>query len=207
MNKATLVFGLSKLNSTQLIARSTFVKERMTDNPAFADPTPALNVLGDAIDALSKAIVDALDGGVTATAIKNKRHQELLLLLKQLGGHVSSVAEGNALAILSSGFSVRRKGTPAPEPAAPRDLRATISDHSGRMYLNWAPVTTALTYHVEGNSNDPSVEADWKLVGVSTRARYVVNGLPAKTTCHFRVAGIGTAGKGPWSQVASSLVK
>ncbi len=207
MSRSVLVVGTSKLSSPQLITKANFVKERMTNNPAFANPTPSLTELSDAIDALGNAVVGALDGGITATAIKNKRHAELRMLLNQLGGHVSSLAAGNGLVMLGAGFGERRNGTPAPEPAAPRDLRATISDHSGRVDLSWSPVIPALTYHLQVNSTDPSVEADWTLVGVSTRARYAVNGLPTRTTCHFRVAGIGTAGKGPWSQVASSLVK
>ena len=135
-------------------------------------------------------------GARPGTAIKHKCHKDLRLLLKQLGGYVSSIAEGNELAILSSGFGVRRNGTPAPEPAAPRDLRALISEHSGRVDLNWAPEAPAVSYHVQVNINDLAVETDWKLVGVSTRARFAVKGLPSKTTCHFRVAAIGTAGIG-----------
>lgn len=207
MSKAVLVVGVAKSNPSRLIEQATFVVERMTDNPAFPDPQPKLSDVSAAIAVLSAAQVAALDGGVTATAIRNSHASDLRLLMKQLGGYVSSVAGGNALAILSSGFPVRRNGTPAPEPGSPKDLRASISEHKGRADLRWLPAPPAVTYHIEHSSTDPEVEGNWKLVDVSTRARIAVRGLPSGQVAYFRVAGIGSAGKGPWSQVASTLVK
>jgi hypothetical protein len=195
------------LNSLQLIARATFVVESMTDNPAFPDPTPNLSAVSAAITALSDAQVAALDGGRTATALRNSRAADLRLLMKQLGGHVSSVAEGDELTIRSSGMGVRRPGEPAPEPDSPKDLRARISEHKGRVDLRWQPVPSAVTYHIEHSSTDPEVEANWKLVEVSTRSRMAVKNLPSGQVSYFRVAGFGTAGMGPWSQVSSTLVK
>jgi hypothetical protein len=195
------------LNSSQLIAKATSVVESMTDNPAFPDPTPKLSDVSAAITALSVAQVAALDGGRNATALRNSRAADLRLLMNQLGGYVSSVAEGDELAIRSSGLGVRRNGAPAPEPESPKDLRARISEHKGRVDLRWQAVLAAVTYHIEHSSTDPEVEANWKLVEVSTRSRIAVKGLPSGQVSYFRVAGIGTAGMGPWSQVSSTLVK
>lgn len=199
--------GLSNLNSTQLLAKASFIVERMTGNPAFPDPTPSLTVIADAIAALQEAYVAALDKGVLALATRRMRHTELRLLLNQLAGYVSSVAGGNELAILSSGFQVVRRGTPAAEPAMPVDVRATISDHAGRASLSWKPVDAALAYQVQWTSGDPGGEEGWNMVAWSTRSSRTVNGLPSGKVAHFRVAAYGTAGVGPWSQVASTLVK
>jgi len=204
---AYLIRQTSNLTSPQLLSKAAFIVERMTGNPAFPDPTPKLDDVNNAIVALQNSMVGALDGGKTATATRHIHHRALRLLLNQLGGYVSSVAEGNELAILSSGYGVWRRGTPAPEPVSPTDLRARISDHAGRVDLGWTPVKPAVTYHIQHTNDDPAVESNWKLVGVSTRSRYSVKGLPSGATAHFRVAGIGTAGVGPWSQVASTLVR
>ena len=199
--------GLSNLNSTQLVAKTSFIVERMTGNPAFPDPTPSLASVTDAIAALQVASVEALDKGVLAIATRRKREQELRLLMAQLAGYVSSVAAGNELAILSSGFEVVRRGSPAPEPAMPVDVRASISDHVGRAVLSWKPVDMALAYQVQWTAGDPASEEGWHMLALSTRASRKLNGLPSGKVAHFRVAAYGTAGMGPWSQVASTLVK
>lgn len=204
---STIVKGTSKLTSAELAAKADFVVGRMTDNPAFPDAAPFLTAITAATVALREAMVGALDGGKTATAIKHARHKELRLQVNQLAGHVASVAEGNELAILSAGFGVRRPSTPLPEPSMPTDLRAYISDHTGRVDLAWSPVEPAVTYHIQWTPGDPSDEKSWQLVAVSTRASAKVTGLPSGKVSHFRVAGIGTKGIGPWSQVASTLVK
>jgi hypothetical protein len=204
---STLIKGTSKLTSAQLAAKAEFIVERMSDNPAFPDPVPALETITDGVNALRKSMADALDGGRTATALKNARHKELRLLVNQLAGHVASVAEGNELAILSSGFSVRKPGKPAPEPAMPRGLQVFYSDHTGRVDLAWDPVYPAVTYHIQWTATDPTDEKGWQLATVSTRSSVKVMGLPSGQVSHFRVAGIGTKGMGPWSQVASTWVK
>jgi hypothetical protein len=187
--------------------RSEFIVERMSGNAAFPNPVPALGAITDSVQALRKAIADALDGGKTATAVKNARHKELRLLVNQLAGHVASVAEGNELAILSAGFGVRKPGKPVPEPAMPTGLQVYISAHTGRVDLAWDPVYPAVTYHIQWTAGDPTNEKAWELVAVSTRSSAKVTGLPSGQLSHFRVAGIGTKGMGPWSQVASTLVK
>jgi len=202
-----LIKGTSKLTSAELAAKADFIVERMTGNAAFPDAASLLTVITAATATLRAAMRDALDGGRTATAIKYARHKELRLLLNQLAGHVASVAEGNELAILSAGFGVRKPGKPAPEPEMPADVRAYISDHTGRVDLTWAPVDPAVTYHIQWTAGDPSDEKAWQLVAVSTRSSAKVTGLPSGQVSYFRVAGIGTKGMGPWSQVASTLVK
>lgn len=202
-----LVKGTSRLNAIELAAKAEYIVERMTDNPAFPDPIPTLAEITLATGALRTAITNALDGGKTDYAIKRMRQKELRLLVNQLAGYVSSVAEGNELAILSSGFPVRKPGKPAPEPAMPMDVRAYISDHTGRVDLTWAAVNPAVTYHIQWTAGDPTDEKAWSLIAVSTRSSTKVTGLPSGQLSHFRVAGIGTKGMGPWSQVVSTLVR
>lgn len=203
---AILKKGLSRLNTTELLAKAGFIAERMTGNPAFPSPTPTLITVGEAITALQTAHVDSLEGGLTAIATRRVREAELRLLLNQVAGHVSSLAEGNELAILSSGFTVVRAGTPSPEPTSPVDVRVSISEHVGRADLRWSAVDVAVSYHTQWTS-DPTNEELWKLVAVSTRAQSKVTGLSSGRVAYFRIAAIGTAGMGPWSQVVSTLVK
>ncbi|HOP45112.1 MAG TPA: fibronectin type III domain-containing protein [Flavobacteriales bacterium] len=199
--------GLSRLGPTAMVAKARYIEQRMTGNPAFPDPAPSLADVGLAREALEAAITAAVDGGRTARAIRNARKDELKLLLDQLAGYVASRAEGNELAILSSGYEVRQTSAPLPEPKAPVDLRAELSAHPGRVDLTWAAPRGAVTYHVQVNRRSPDDQTAWELVGVSTKARFTVTGLESAKTHWFRVAAIGTSGMSPWSDVAHSLVR
>ncbi|MGV9011062.1 MAG: hypothetical protein ACOH13_00565 [Flavobacteriales bacterium] len=203
----TIAKNLNGLNATRLVDKSQFVEARIQDNPAFPTPNPTLVELATARAALQVAIIGAMDGGRTAVAIRRGREQDLRLLLNQLAGYVSSLAEGNALAILSSGFDVKRVPSPAGELRAPADLQASISPFVGRVDLRWKPVKHAVAYQVHLNRRDPVDEAAWQLAGVSTKAVFNVTGLATATLTWFRVNAIGTSGTGPLSEVAHSLAK
>lgn len=204
---ATIAKNINRLNATRLVDKSQFVEDRMTNNPAFPTPTPTLVEVIAARAALQAAITGAMDGGRTAVAIRRGREKDLRLLLNQLAGYVSSLAEGNALAILSSGFDVKRVPTPAGELLAPADLKAAISSFAGRVDLRWKTVKHAVAYQIHVNGMDPADEAAWQLAGVSTKTIFMVKGLGSATMTWFRVNAIGTSGTGPLSEVAHSLAK
>src|SRR5690606_38560313 len=190
---ATIKKDTSRLNATQLVDKSKFIEERMQGNLAFPEPMPALADITTARTALEVAITAAMDGGRTATAIRRARTRELTLLLGQLAGYVSSIAEGNALAILSSGFEVRRTPSPVGELPAPVGLEASISAFAGRVELRWGPVNHAVAYQVFKNSTDPADAAAWQLAGISTRSTFRADGLAPASTTWFRVSAVGTA--------------
>ena len=196
---------LSKLNAAQVVDKSKFIEARMKDNPVFPLPEPALVDIAAARANLEVAITAALDGGRTATAIRNARTKDLKLLLSQLAGYVASVAEGNALAILSSGFDVRRTPSPAGELVAPPDLKAVISAFPGRVDLSWKPLKDAVAYQIHLNRTDPADGSAWQSAGICTKAKFKVTGLASATTTWFRVSAVGTSGVGPVSEVAHSL--
>ena len=204
---ATLVKNIRGLNASQVVSKVHFIEGRMKDNPAFPVPAPSLADIALAREALEAAITAAKDGGRTATAIRRARQRELTLLLNQLGGYVSSIAEGNGLAILSSGFEVKRTGQPTGEPEPTRDLQAMISPYKGRVDLRWKPVKDAIAYHIHLSRTEPTDDSGWELAGVSTKASYKLTGLDSAKTYWFRVAAIGTSGMGPLGEMAHSLVR
>jgi len=202
-----IIKNLSRLRPNGLVDRARFHEQRMTGNAAFPDPVPSVAAIAAAREALETAITNAVDGGRTALAIRKARFSELKQLLDQLAGYVSSVAEGNELAILSSGFTVRQPNTPMPEPGTPKGLRAALTAHPGKVSLDWDPTRGAVTYHVQVNRVSPDDANAWELVGVTTRSRYSVSGLDAAKPSWFRVSAIGTAGTSAWSDPAQSMVR
>lgn len=199
--------NLSRLSSAQLVERARQHEQRMDGNAAFPTPTPTKAEIAEAREALEEAMTEAMEGGRTASAKKRLRHKALAMLLARLGDHVSSVADGNELAILSMGFEVRRTPQPAPEPAAPVGLLAEMNAHPGQALLRWTPERHALTYMVQVNRVSPDDANAWENLGVVTGARFRARGLASARVHWFRVAAIGTKGMGPWSDAAHTLIR
>lgn len=202
---AQLKKGLHRLNATKMVEKCRHIEEMMTGNVELATPVPALATITAAREALELAITLAMDGSRTAMAERRKRQRELKALLDMLAGYVTSVAEGDELIILSSGFEVRQRPTPVGELPQPVDLQARISDHRGRIDLTWETVRHARSYHVYHNASDPAQEESWKQIGVCGKARYSAIGLESAKVHWFRVVAFGTAGTSPISDVAHSL--
>ncbi|MCC7502486.1 MAG: fibronectin type III domain-containing protein [Flavobacteriales bacterium] len=200
-----IVIGVRGLNAAQLVDKARYVVDRMTGNAVYPDPTPKLSDVTIARQALESAITAAMDGGRTAIAIRRARQRDLKLLLEQLAGYVVSLAGDNDLAILSSGFGVKRTGRPVGEVPAPVNLQASMNPLKGRVDLRWNPVRHALTYTVYVNSTAPEQEAAWKQAGVSAKASFKVTGLESGKLHWFRVSAYATAGMGPLSDMAASL--
>ena len=206
-NTMLVTKGTSRLNAAQLAEKARFIEERVQDNPRFATPTPTLAAVTAAREALEAATIAAKDGGRTLIAIRRARQAELKLLLDQLAGYVASVAAGDAEAILSSGFAVKRSPSPVGELPAPVDLRAEITAFQGRIDLRWERVPGAAGYQVYQCDTEPTDKTTWRQVGITTKARFSVSGLVSAHTYWFRVAAIGAAGVGPLSEVAHSLCR
>jgi hypothetical protein len=200
-----LVLGVRGLNASQLVDKARSVVDRMTGNARFPDPIPKLSDVTLAQQALEAAITDAFDGGRTALATRRVRQRDLKLLMEKLGGHVVATVGDDEEAILSSGFTVRRKPSPVGEVAAPLALQATMHPLKGRVDLRWKSVRHALIYTVFVNSIAPDQEAGWQQLDTSSKASFTVTGLASGKVHWFRVCAHGTAGKGPFSEPAESL--
>ncbi|MEO7310394.1 MAG: fibronectin type III domain-containing protein [Chitinophagaceae bacterium] len=175
----------------------------LTGNPAFAAPKPTLAEVDAAVHALEAAYKEALDGGKSKKASMLEREDELDRLVSDLADYVQATAGGNAETIRSSGFDVRAAPTPVAELEHVSNLRATISQRNGEVMLDWKPLNGARTYVIEKSTDGSN---GWVVCGHSTRSHGVVTGLPSLTHSWFRVAGIGTTGQSPWSDIVKSLV-
>ena len=82
----------SKTDSKAVLSRGTAVHAGLTDNPAFTTPPPFvdLTVFKSALDALSAAIVDAMDGGKKAIADRDHKKEVVIRMLRQLAHYVEA---------------------------------------------------------------------------------------------------------------------
>jgi chitodextrinase len=76
----------------------------------------------------------------------------------------------------------------------------------GEIDLNWQPVRGAASYAiVRSTTGNVANAGDWAAAGTSTKSKASVSGLTSGTRYWFRVAAVGSAGQGPWSDPATAI--
>jgi hypothetical protein len=201
MNNVKL--GISGVSPDALVSKGRVLISKMTGNPTFPSPTPTLAELQTAVNELQDAISAAAFGDRQKISERNTKYDALYLLITRLGGYVSSVAAGNADAVLSSGFDVRRRNTPAQPVAPPIDVRASRTSVQGRVEVQWAPDRGARSYVVEMTTTDPAEgNTVWAPCGFTTRTKLYVDGLAIGKFYWFRVKAVGTRENSGFSDVA-----
>jgi len=197
--------GLSNITPSNLIVKAVFIIGKMTGNPLFATPAPALTVIQNKTDELTGAIADSESGDHAIVALKKKFYKELKALLTQLGAYVQSITNGDETNILSSGFQVVTPGGPVGPLEPVSGLSAKTSDFIGQIDLSWEKVDGKDLYVIEMNAGDPNNQELWKLKGFSTKTKFSAKNLQTGATYWFRVAAVGAAGIGPYSDPAKTI--
>ncbi len=194
--------GLSGLSVPLLLVKSLHIQESMNGNVNFPTPDPPLTDIAAKTDALTAATQAAESGDHALVALKKQLRRELIALLNRLGTYVELTSKGDEQQILSSGFDVAGGNAPIGPVTAPAGLVAIVSAFIGSIDLDWKPVRGALTYLMQINAVDPDTEAEWKQLAVVSQSKFSAQGLQTGTVYWFRVAAIGAAGQGPFSDPA-----
>lgn len=197
--------GLSNLSPTDKVAKSLLVETMMTGNANFATPEPKVVDLATGRTALAAAITEAAGGDHAKIFARQVAEAALDDLLLRMALYVTNTAKGDEGIILSSGFEARKAPEPIGPLPAPENLSAQMGDFEGQVVLRWSPVRGVHEYHVYVNSVSPDDATKWQLVGLSTRARFTVNGLDPGKFAWFRTTASGTAGTSPVSDPAKGF--
>lgn len=195
--------GLGRMKSAQLVAKSDFVEGKMKGNTNFPTPSPSLTDLTAARTALVAAVAEAESGAHAAIASKNAAVAHLRDLLTKMARYVNSVAGGDVDMAVSSGFELAKRPDPIDKLSAPLDLRARMSDHTGRIDLRWTGVRGGRLFRVYICDGDPA-KGEWKPLDYVTKGKYTVTGLESHKLYAFRVTALGRVGEGPASEIVSA---
>lgn len=192
---------LNRKNPAQKIEMGKTVVTKMTGNATFATPNPALANVTTAITNLTTASAELEAARKTVELKMNALAQAegtLDLLLTQLGNYVENVSNGDEAKILSAGMDVQKERTMATAIDKVAYVNATIGDNSGEIDLSWDKVAGAKSYVVETalSSMNP---LEWKHMLVSTKSKAEIVNLMPGTGYQIRVAAVGAAGQGSWS--------
>ena len=175
----------------------------MTGNANFTTPAPALTALSTAATALETAYNTAQATRQLAksqTSNQDQKAAALDLLLTQEANYVFNTSGGDKTKIESAGFSVRNPSTPIGPLTMVTDLSVAPSQSEGSADLDWKAVRGAMSYVIE-RAPDATTLA-WAPIATPTKSKASVNTMVSGQKYWFRVAGIGAAGQGPWSDTA-----
>jgi len=178
----------------------------MTNNPNFAAPSPDLDILSDAATSLESAYNAALQARANAkmqTSVMGQKSAVLDLLLMQEASYVQSTSGGDKAKIESAGFDVRDTPTPIGQLPAPAEPKAVPSQNPGMIQLSWKKVRGAKSYLIERALDNQPLE--WAAASTSTKTKAMVNTMTSGLRYWFRVAAIGSAGQGTWSEPISKI--
>jgi hypothetical protein len=207
-NMALIKVGVTKMSVPAKIQFTRQIVLDMSNNPNFAAPSPGLNALSDAAAALESAYnaaQQARANAKTQTSIMGQKSVALDMLLMQEASYVQSSSGGDKAKIESAGFDVRDTPTPIGQLPPPAEPKAVPSQNPGTIHLTWKKVRGAKSYLVERavDSNQP---LEWAAAAMSTKTKAIVNTMVSGMRFWFRVAAIGSAGQGAWSEPISKIV-
>ena len=191
------------MNAEQLIALSEYVEGKMTGNPNFTTPNPAIADVTAARELLVTAVAQAQSRSFADIAVRNAQTLVLRTLLVNLARYVNNIALGDVDKAVSSGFELAQVPEPSTSLEAPSKLDVQAGSFEGSMELVWKAVENARMYQVYVNEADPSDPSKWTLATVSSRAKARVIDLVPGKFYSFRVTALGRIGEGPASDVVS----
>lgn len=197
--------GLNRLPVADKIILADKIVTSMTGNPNFVTPVPALVDLTAAKTALQAANNDAQiqrQQSKTATEVAADAAKALDLKLTQTALYVENVSAGDVAKILSAGMDVKDAAAPIGQLRAPMNLYAEVGGGDGEIDLNWEPVRGANSYKIQ-MTTDPNVPDSWAFKMNVTESFAVIKGLTSGTKYWFRVAAVGAAGQGDFSDPAA----
>jgi len=164
---------------------------------AAADATTELETAKNAKDAAEAA-------AKAATDVQHTKEEEFDEAFTELGNGVDNIAKGDKTIIDKAGMDSFFPGKAAPVGEMPQviNLSASEGDGDGEIDLHWDKVKGASSYVIERATPNPS---GFTFTGNSTKTSITIKSLTSGTKYWFKVAAIGSAGTGPFSDPATKI--
>ncbi|HEX8464102.1 MAG TPA: hypothetical protein VF627_05730 [Abditibacterium sp.] len=209
--------GLKDKNPTELAQHGENVVAAMTGNANFAAPNPPLAELTAAVGAVrgNLATVESTKAQLSADNLAVRDSSETLRgLLTGEGNFVQTVADsagrsGNgdpAQIIKSAAMEVAAEAAPIGSLPAPTGLSATDGATDGDINAHCNRVKGAGSYFWETCVGDNPISGTWGGTKGSTAGSIVLTGYEVGKRVWVRVAALGAAGQGAWSEPVSLIV-
>ncbi len=205
---AKVKFSLKGAPDVDVIQTCNNTKTALTGNANFTTPVPSLTTFGTAITTAQTKLTaaeNAQTAAKQATADKDTAIASLVALATQLAGYVDMTAAGDESKILSAGLSVRAAKTPQSVPGQVQNLSLTAGDNAGVLDAQWDSMGNAKSYEVQ-TSPEPMTGTSFVAADTVTKSSATLGGLTSGSRAWVRVRAINSAGKGAWSDPATTIV-
>lgn len=174
---------LQTISVPEKIRKARQVIAQLTGNPHFPGAAALIAELSASTSSLESdydSAIEARNAAAAKTATLNSTERSFDGVLTRVGSHVEDASPGDEAKIKSAGLDVRSERRPVGELPAVSGLTVSVGDSDGELDLHWDRGKGAQSY---------------TLAGLTSGHRIRV-----------RVAAIGTAGQGPWSDPVAKIV-
>jgi hypothetical protein len=181
--------GFESMSDPVLAYTASQIKTKVEGNVNFATPVPALTVLQAAIDAF-EAELELGQGSTYGSALKNEKRNELIDVLHSLGRYVDFTANGDAVIILSAGYSVTKPYAPKPPVQGITNLQLKDGPNAGEVALSFDRAANATAYLYQFTP-DPAMGASTWQTQPGTTSKNTIANLQSGVAYWFRVVALG----------------
>ena len=198
-----LLLSFVRLRLADLLMFGRHVVTSLTGNASFPTLNPTLAVVTTSLDAFEAADDAAMGGGKVPVAARQAAKLDTLILLRQLVTSVENQANGDRVALTSSGFALSKERSkvgdlPPPEPPLvdqglnPGAIKSRINKPRGASSTIWRiALESAPTVYLETVS--------------TPGGRYTFTGLTAGSVYLIQAAVVGAAGQTGWSPTSALM--
>lgn len=193
--------GLDGLSVPDKIVYGDKLTEAMRNNPAYPDDAPEVTALEAATNTLrtqKTAAETAKAAAKSAISLQDDAATAFDAVVISVAAYVQKASGGDKAKIESAGFAVCAERTPPSLLPAPTDVQAVASEFAGSADLSWQLDRDARSFQIE-RAEDAEVLV-YKPIAVATKKSASVNSMVSGRKYWHRVAAVGPAGQGPWSE-------
>lgn len=204
---AKVRLSLGRLTIPQKIQKIRQIITAMTGNANFSAPSPTLASITTLVNDLETKFNSAQTSRVTAKQLTDSQdvsEKALDAAITLLVAYVENASGGVATKIESAAMDLRADAAPVGALPAPQNLSVTAGDNDGELDPDWDSVRGASSYVIQ-RSADPPTASSWQMIMTVNPSKATVSGLTSGTKYWFRVAAVGAAGQGPWSDPATKV--
>jgi len=195
-----------KLDHTNLAAPAFVVRMKeistaLTGNAVFASLAANVTAFDTKVGTLETKSA-AYDATVQAGKTVLTERDDARVAVEDAARGLAGASEGvtsDAAQLQSGGWHLRGAPTPVGPMPAPQNLSATAGDLDGEVDLSWEPVSGRDTYVGE---HSISATGPWTQFYIGKKSGTTATGLASATMYWFRIRAVGTAGSGPFSDIA-----
>ena len=206
------VLNLKNANAEEILRVGKNVQKGFSDNPTvFTTPKPPLATAAAHtadLEAKIGAVTTAEEAVKTAYIVRDASAAVVVADLNVSLPYVQETSAGDPTIIAKANLDTRSQAAPVGKMPQVQNVSLTTGDTPGTVDAHWDAVSGRKGFEQAHCTGDPSVEANWKLVGSSSASKTTFTDLTSGTRLWVRVRAKRTKPEndGPWSQPATIIV-